>query len=121
MALDGIGNKAQSFDTGAKRDVAEGKNRHELVSPFAIDRLAKHLTDGAVKYESRNWEKGIPFDRTWASAKRHIAAYEMGKTDEDHLVAAFCNLHFLLHYEEMIKAGKMSPDLDDMPKWLKEK
>lgn len=47
------------FDTGAVRDMPEGKGRCDLLPPLAMLRLAKHFEAGAAKYGERNWEKGV--------------------------------------------------------------
>ncbi|MDD3586194.1 MAG: DUF5664 domain-containing protein [Thermoguttaceae bacterium] len=105
----------EHFETGAVRDSSEGKPRPELISPFATDRLALWLALGAKKYSTRNWEKGIPFSRCFASLHRHLMRYQEGDRSEDHLAAAYCNLMFCLHFEEMIKRGLLSPSLLDLP------
>lgn len=105
----------QSFSTGAVRDTAEDKPRPELISPYFEDRLANWLAKGANKYEARNWEKGIPISRCIASLRRHTSAFMKGLVDEDHEAAIACNIMFIIHYQEMIKRGKLPEDLDDMP------
>lgn len=50
----------RAFDSGAVRDMAEGKGRCDLLPASAILRLARHFERGAEKYAERNWEKGIP-------------------------------------------------------------
>ncbi len=105
----------QSFSTGAVRDTAEGKPRIDLVSPFAMERLGKWLEQGARKYSERNWEKGIPLNRTLASLHRHLNQYQQGDDSEDHLAAIMCNAMFLLHGEAMISRGVWPVELDDLP------
>lgn len=109
--------KQQQFNTGAVRDVAEGKAMLSLISPIAEERLGQWLTLGAKRYSSRNWEKGIPMSRTMDSLKRHINHYMMGDRSEDNLAAIMCNAMFLIHFEEMIAAGKLPKDLDDLPRY----
>lgn len=55
------------------------KLRHDLIEPFAIQELAKVFTKGAIKYEARNWEKGMKWSNMLASLKRHINAFERGE------------------------------------------
>jgi len=112
--------KREGFDSGAVRDTAQNKPRPGLISPFAAEREGHVLGEGAVKYAPRNWEKGMPISRCIESMERHIIAYKMGKTDEDHMAMARCNAGFIIHYEEMIKLGKLPPEIDDMPKYLKD-
>ena len=37
----------------------DGKSRYDLITPFALEQLAKVLTKGAEKYAERNWELGM--------------------------------------------------------------
>jgi len=105
----------QQFTTGAVRDTNDDKPRPELISPIALRRLASWLGDGAKKYDDRNWEKGIPLSRTLASLLRHLQAWQLGETEEDHLAAVFCNAMFLIHTDAMIGEGLLPTELDDMP------
>ena len=100
MIIKDSGNRRE-FDTGAVRDMAEGKGRFDLIPPRALRRLAKHYEKGAVKYGDRNWEKGIPNDSFIDSALRHINQYQSGQRDEDHLSAAVFNLFGIVHFEEV--------------------
>jgi len=102
----------QKFGSGAVRDTQIGKGRFDLISPFALLRLARVYEKGAVKYTDRNWEKGIPISRFVDSAFRHLVQYMMGLEDEDHLAQAIWNLVAIAHLEEL------RPDLQDMPGYL---
>ena len=108
--------KREGFESGAVREVRAGKGRFDLISPFAMSRLARVMEKGAEKYSARNWEKGIPFSRLIDSAERHINSYKMGMRDEDHLAQACFNLFAVMHFE-LVSPG---PDLDDMPRYLQE-
>lgn len=108
--LDDSGARITYGDGMATREPSTGKGRYDLVSPFAMRRLAKHYENGALKYADHNWEKGIPFSRYIDSAKRHIDKYIMGMTDEDHLAAATWNLFAIMHHQELGQT-----ELDDMP------
>ena len=107
----------QQFGTGAVRDTAADKPRLELVSPFAMRRLGIWLDLGAKKYESRNWEMGIPITRCLASLLRHAEAYLAGESDEDHMAACMTNAMFIMHYEEMIQRGVLPKEIDDRPNY----
>lgn len=111
--------KRDSFETGAVRDVGELKGAYELISPLFIRRLALHLEKGANKYEPRNWEKGMPMGRTMQSLLRHSYQYLEGDRSEDHLAGIACNIMFLIHYEDMINRGKLPPQLNDLPNYVK--
>jgi hypothetical protein len=109
--------KRQNFKTGAVRDAAENKPRPDLISPYADEREGEWMRLGAEKYAERNWEQGIPISRCIASLRRHLMAYMMGKTDEDHMAAVRTNASFILHFEHEIAAGRLPASLDDMPKY----
>lgn len=111
--------KRQSFSSGAVRDTEDDKPRPDLISPFAEERLGHWLKKGAMKYGEHNWSKGIPMSRCLASLCRHVMKYKQGKKDEDHLSAIMFNAMALIHYEEMIKIGMMSEDIDDLFKYIK--
>jgi len=101
----------------AMREPATGKGRYDLISPFAIKRLALVLEKGSAKYNDRNWEKGgIPFSRYIDSLKRHISQYEMGMEDEDHLGQAMYNLMCLLHFDELEDFSD-----DNLPRYFKKR
>lgn len=108
------GGERISYGEGmAIREPSVGKGRYDLVSPFAMRRLAEWYELGARKYADRNWEKGIPFSRYVDSAKRHLDKFIMGMTDEDHLAAAAWNICAIMHHQELKQV-----ELDDMPHYL---
>ena len=109
----------RKFNTGAQRDVVNGKGRYDLISPIMIERLAKLLQRGAEKYNDRNWEKGMPLSVYMDSGMRHLFKFLEGHRDEDHLIAAIWNLQALLHIEEMVKRGKLSEELLDLPNYVR--
>ncbi|MHA1304710.1 MAG: dATP/dGTP diphosphohydrolase domain-containing protein, partial [Candidatus Heimdallarchaeaceae archaeon] len=61
----------QKFDSGAVRDIQQGKGRFDLLPATAIKMVADVFERGAIKYGDRNWEKGIPLSRYIDSALRH--------------------------------------------------
>ena len=105
------------YKTGAVRDTDAGKPRPDLISPFAIERLAMWLAQGAEKYEPRNWEKGIPISRCVASLERHLMKMKQGDESEDHVAAIMCNGMFIAHFQEMINRGVLPAELDDLPRY----
>lgn len=113
--------KRRKFSTGAVRDVNEEKGRYELISPIMIERLAKLLQCGAIKYKSRNWERGMELSVYMDSGMRHLFKFLEGHRDEDHLVAAIWNLQALLHIEEMINRGLLPKELYDLPNYVPKK
>ena len=106
----------ESFKTGAVRDVG-GKGRMDLLPWCAIIRVSKHMEDtvspdpetGIPHYPERNWERGLPMHTMINSAARHLAKYQMGLTDEDHLCAAATNLLMAMWTEENM------PEMQDIP------
>ena len=108
MEIKDSGTRRQ-FDTGAVRDMQEGKGRMDLLPACAIMRVARHFEAGAVKYGDRNWERGIPLSSFIDSALRHLFKYQDGQADEDHLCAAAWNLLCALWTEEK------RPDLINIP------
>ena len=99
----------REFDSGAVRDMAEGKGRCDLLPACAVLRLARHFENGAKKYTDRNWEKGIPIHSFIDSAIRHLMKYLDGQDDEDHLCAAAWNCMCAMWTEEK------KPELQDIP------
>lgn len=92
----------RQYGTGSRRDSRTGKGRYDLISPHATKRLALRLEFGVEKYGERNWEKGQPMDDFFDSAKRHMDNWQMGDTSEDHLAAAYWNLHCMLHFDSVV-------------------
>jgi len=108
MAIKDSGERRE-FESGAVRDMAEGKGRFDLLPMCVLSRLAKHYENGARKYSERNWEQGIPCHSYADSAMRHLVRYLDGWTDEDHLIAAIWNLCCLAWTEEK------KPEYMDIP------
>ena len=85
------GNRRE-FDSGALRDIQEGKGRFDLAPWVAIWEVAKHRENGAKKYGEHNVDKGIPIHSFVDSAFRHLAKYVDGWEDEPHLRGISCGL-----------------------------
>lgn len=90
--------KRAEFQGGMVRDTSEGKLRPDLVrdGPM-LNRWIIHLTNGAMKYEARNWMKGLGdpavLERAFESADRHYHQWREGHIDEDHAAAVFFNIN----------------------------
>lgn len=97
------------FSTGAVRDMHEGKGDMVSVPWEAVLRLSKHYEAGAKKYERFNYRKGIPVSSFIDSACRHLAKYQCGCDDEDHLAAAAFNVLGAMLMENTM------PELIDLP------
>lgn len=93
------GGQRINYEKGAMREPSEGKGAYELMSPFALERIAKWYELGAQKYASRNWEKGIPFGRLIQSGIRHMYRWMAGDRSEDHLAAVCWNVMAMMHFE----------------------
>ena len=97
------------FDSGAVRDMHEGKVRMDLLPGAAIMEVSNHCEAGAQKYGVHIVSKGIPIHSLGDSAARHLATYLDGWDDEPHLLAAAWNLLWAIQME--IK----HPELMDIP------
>lgn len=89
----------REFESGAVRDMSEGKGRMDLLPWSAIIEVAKHCENGAKKYGEHNVDKGIPTHSLCDSAARHLAKYFEGWDDEPHLLAAAWNLLWAIQME----------------------
>lgn len=112
----------QQFNSGAVRDNGEGKGRFDLLSTQMLFRLAKHYENGALKYEPRNFEKGMPISRCVDAAMRHLTKYLAGWNDEDHLAAVCWNIAAIMLYEErmpeLMDLPERSDDIEDIQKFV---
>ena len=97
------------FETGAVRDMSEGKGDMASVPWEAILRLSVHYENGCKKYKRWNYRKGIPISSFLDSACRHLAKYQCGMDDEDHLAAAAFNILGAMLMENTM------PEMQDLP------
>ena len=97
--------KRQSFASSAVRDTEEGKILWDLLPFEALKRVAQHYTNGAKKYSKNNWKLGIPSERFFSSALRHLAEYRLGEIEEDHLSAVVFNVLGIIYNEEKEREG----------------
>ena len=97
------------FPTGSVRDMHEGKGDMVSIPWESILRLSKHYENGAKKYQRWNFRKGIPISSFIDSACRHLAKYQCGMDDEDHLSAAAFNVLGAMLMENTM------PDMQDLP------
>ena len=99
----------RKFDTGAVRDMAEGKGDMASIPWESILRLSRHYEHGSKKYNRWNFRKGIPVSSFIDSACRHLAKYQCGEDDEDHLSAAAFNILGAMLMENTM------PEMQDLP------
>jgi len=84
---------------------SEGKLRYDLFPPDAYEEIVKVYTEGARKYASRNWERGMDWSQCLRALKSHLNKWELGKTHDDeltecrHLAMVAWNAIALLTYE----------------------
>ena len=76
----------------------------DLIPPEMLTALASVLKYGAIKYEPRNWEKGMRWGRVFAALMRHMWAWWRGESNDEetkmsHLWHAACCIAFLVAYE----------------------
>ncbi|RBP03782.1 hypothetical protein DFR50_14230 [Roseiarcus fermentans] len=93
VALDNLGRKDDS-----------GKDPWHLLPFDAVRAIVKVLAHGAKKYEPRNWERGMDWERPYAACLRHLTAWwdrEEGdpETGFSHLWHAGCCIVFLIAFE----------------------
>lgn len=99
----------RNFSTGAVRDMADGKGDMVSVPWESMLRLSRQYEAGAKKYDRWNFRKGIPVSSFIDSACRHLAKYQCGCDDEDHLAAAAFNVLGAMLMENTM------PELNDLP------
>lgn len=107
-AIKDSGQRTQ-FETGAVRDMHEGKGDMASIPWEAVLRLSKHYEAGAKKYKRWNFRQGIPVSSFIDSACRHLAKYQCGMDDEDHLSAAAFNVLGAMLMENTM------PEMQDLP------
>ena len=108
MAIKDSGTRRE-FPTGAVRDMSEGKGDMASLPWEALLRLSVHYQNGCKKYPRWNYRQGIPISSYLDSACRHLAKYQCGMDDEDHLSAAAFNVLGAM----LMEATK--PEMQDLP------
>jgi hypothetical protein len=113
------GGTRQTYGSGAQKEDSsqtEGKGAFHLLPFLPILRSAEIWRKGAVKYASRNWEKGIALSRFVDSGLRHLMQYCLaGKIDEDHLHQGLWNFMALSWTIDRINRGLLPATLNDLP------
>jgi hypothetical protein len=93
--------------TGAEKGVKD--ERHDLIPPEALAKLARHYGIGARKYADHNWRKGYEWSKSYAALQRHAQAFWSGEdidaeTGSPHMAAvafhAFALLVFMDEHRE---------------------
>lgn len=104
-----------TFVTGAQRDRQAGKGKPSLVPSWVIWLVSRIYEDGALKYASRNWEKGMGLSNYIDSAERHLAKLKAGLRDEPHASQVIWNMIGYVFTGWQIKMGLRPAILNDMP------
>lgn len=82
------------------------------ILPTMMLHLALHFQHGTEKYGPRNCEKGIPLWSFIDSGMRHWNQYLLGRTDEDHYIAAVWNF-WMAKWTEINHPERCGPDGGD--------
>jgi len=87
----------------AGKKQTEGKIPFHLLSGPALEGIAQVLEYGMKKYDARNWEAGIPYDKIFQAMQRHLWKFWSGHDIDDetglsHVAHAACLSMFLLHF-----------------------
>lgn len=88
-----------------------------LISPWALDEVAKVMTYGKRKYAAHNWRLGLTNTRLFSAAMRHGFAWLRGEdvdqeTGFNHIAHMACCTLMLL------ENCQLRPDMDD--RWKNE-
>ena len=91
-----------TFASGARKDMKLA--RFSLIPPHALREVAEVYGYGAAKYDSRNWESGLPYSIVLDAAQRHINMFLSGVDIDDesthhHLAHAVFGLLSVLEYQ----------------------
>lgn len=102
------------YDTGAERSADCDNVRYDLISPIAMESVARTYAEGAEKFGAYNWENGMPATDMLNHALRHIYKFLGGCRAENHLGHAIWNLmgaeHSLARWPELNKDFLRGPD-----------
>ena len=101
----------EGMDGGGKR-MNKGKLRMELLPPEWTVALADVMTQGAKKYDPRNWEEGMSWSSMIGCVMRHMSKFQAGErydgdkfdkaagtTGCHHLAMAAWNILALMTYD----------------------
>ena len=88
------------FDSGSQRDDDSDKPLVNHLDPYLRLRFGYLLRMGGNRYGKGNWRLGQPTETALESLHRHLAKYEMGCREEDHLSAIIFNVMLIMKNEE---------------------
>ena len=98
MLQENVASKTELFSSGAQRDALSV--RFDLIPPCALKELAKIYDEGAKKYGTSNWKKGIPYSNIFNHMLNHINLFMAGDRTEAHIAKAMWACAAILWYEE---------------------
>lgn len=98
--LIGTAESSRTFSTGSRRDSNDNKPRISDMKAYTRKRFGYHMLIGSKNYGVGNFEKGQPTDSTLESIHRHLADYELGDRNEDHLSAVIFGIQLIMLNEE---------------------
>ena len=109
--------KLRKFKSGATRSEDADGERYDLISPFAMKRLAMIMAEGAKTHGNANFEKGVPLDATLNHLERHLQMWKMEKKTgkkigpDDHMAKAAWGAFAIMHYEDVgpLDSGVLVP------------
>ncbi len=98
--------KRQEYKSGMVRDISQDKIDFTLILDGPMfKRWAQHLTNGARKYNKRNWmlaDGPEELERFKESAMRHFIQWISGEMDEDHASAIYFNVNSYEYLKEKL-------------------
>jgi hypothetical protein len=97
--------KLKTFKSGATRSEDAEAERFDLISPFAMRRMARIMAEGAETHGDANWELGVPLDATLNHLERHLQLWKEEKKSgkkigkDDHMAKVAWGAFAIMHYE----------------------
>lgn len=88
------------FSTGAVRSTDADGVRYDLISPIALEEIARTCKEGADRYGDHNWLAGMPVSDLLNHALRHIYMFLSGDRSEPHLPHAAWGLMAAIHSDK---------------------
>lgn len=98
--------------TGARYN--KGKPDFSLIPLSTMEDEAQVWMYGKEKYKAWNWAKGMDWDVPYASAMRHLMAWQKGEDIDPesglpHLAHVMCNIRMLTLYAKTYPEGDTRP------------
>jgi hypothetical protein len=115
-----MSDELRDFGNGATRSKDADGERYDLISPFALQRVAKIMSEGALTHGPSNWRLGIPIDMTLNHLERHLQLWKMERWTgekigpDDHISKVIWGAMAIAHYIDAgpVDYGTMIPVAD---------